>query len=98
MTVRGVQKPIIHRDLKLDNILLSHNGQRPVAKLVDFGLSAVRHFFCAVGSFFQLLGSLVRLLVVGTGPLQAESPMKSRKRVEQLNVDLGQFTITYMAQ
>jgi serine/threonine protein kinase len=37
-----VQNPIIHRDLKLDNILLSHNGQRPVAKLVDFGLSAVR--------------------------------------------------------
>ena len=36
-----MQRPIIHRDLKLDNILLSHNGHRQVAKLVDFGLSAV---------------------------------------------------------
>lgn len=39
-----MQNPIIHRDLKLDNILLAHNGQRQVAKLVDFGLSAVCSF------------------------------------------------------
>ena len=40
----AVQKPIIHRDLKLDNIILSHNGHRQTAKLVDFGMSAVRSF------------------------------------------------------
>jgi serine/threonine protein kinase len=34
--------PIIHRDLKLDNILLCEVDGVLEAKLVDFGLSAVR--------------------------------------------------------
>ena len=46
--VRGVtslhnpRNLIIHRDLKLENILLVQEGKSEVAKLADFGLSVVR--------------------------------------------------------
>jgi transitional endoplasmic reticulum ATPase len=33
------ESPIIHRDINLDNILLSYEGQKPKAMLSDFGLA-----------------------------------------------------------
>ena len=32
-------RDIVHRDLKLENILLSDDGDRPTVKLIDFGLA-----------------------------------------------------------
>jgi serine/threonine protein kinase len=32
---------IIHRDLKLENIMMSDNSERAVPKLVDFGLAKI---------------------------------------------------------
>ena len=33
------QKGIIHRDLKPSNILVTHQNQRPVPKIIDFGIA-----------------------------------------------------------
>jgi serine/threonine protein kinase len=44
--MHGLPSPIIHRDLKLDNVLLQHEEDRLVAKIIDFGLSAVRPATC----------------------------------------------------
>ena len=32
---------IVHRDLKLENIMMSDTGQNAVPKLVDFGLAKI---------------------------------------------------------
>ena len=32
---------VIHRDLKLENILMSDNSEHAVPKIVDFGLSKI---------------------------------------------------------
>lgn len=34
-------KGIVHRDLKLENILLADNSSKPTIKIADFGLSKV---------------------------------------------------------
>lgn len=37
------QKGIIHRDLKPSNILVTHDDDRPVAKVIDFGIAKATH-------------------------------------------------------
>mmetsp|Transcript_49650 Transcript_49650/g.106391 ORF Transcript_49650/g.106391 Transcript_49650/m.106391 type:complete len:576 (+) Transcript_49650:64-1791(+) len=34
---------VVHRDLKCDNCLVQLDGIRPAAKIIDFGVSAIRH-------------------------------------------------------
>lgn len=37
--VHGLRPPVIHRDINPDNVLLSYDGDSPVAMLSDFGLA-----------------------------------------------------------
>jgi serine/threonine protein kinase len=43
------ESPIIHRDISLDNILLSYEGQKPKAMLSDFGLAQGFLYFWSCG-------------------------------------------------
>ena len=40
--LHGMDPMVLHRDVKKENVMLVSNGERLVAKLVDFGLAKVR--------------------------------------------------------
>jgi WD40 repeat protein/tRNA A-37 threonylcarbamoyl transferase component Bud32 len=53
------QKGIIHRDIKPSNILVTVQGDRPVPKIIDFGIAkALTHSF-AEGTLFTQQGQLL---------------------------------------
>lgn len=67
------QKGIIHRDLKPSNILVAHQDDRLLPKVIDFGIAKAAHQPIAERSMTthqgQLLGTLEYM-----GPEQASSP------------------------
>ncbi|XP_035689586.1 serine/threonine-protein kinase pdik1l-B-like [Branchiostoma floridae] len=68
---------MVHRDLKPDNILVDNSGQRPIAKIADFGITRV----CELSGFD--INSYYMQTAIGTrlymspeivGPLLAQRP------------------------
>jgi len=53
------QKGIIHRDLKPSNVLVSIQGDRPVAKIIDFGVAKATSHSLTDRSLFTELGVLI---------------------------------------
>jgi tetratricopeptide (TPR) repeat protein len=53
------QKGIIHRDLKPSNILVTVRDDRPVPKIIDFGVAKATTQALGDGAFFTEIGALV---------------------------------------
>ncbi|CAF3970321.1 unnamed protein product [Rotaria sp. Silwood1] len=70
-------KPIIHRDIKSLNILLTENGRGFVAKIADFGLAKIRHETSRQSSHNPVLGTL---------PWKAPELLKMEKHTEASDV------------
>jgi non-specific serine/threonine protein kinase/serine/threonine-protein kinase len=53
------QKGIIHRDIKPSNVLVSIQGERPVPRIIDFGVAKATERRLTDRTFFTELGQLV---------------------------------------
>ncbi|HAN97040.1 MAG TPA: hypothetical protein DCQ98_06225 [Planctomycetaceae bacterium] len=65
------QKGIIHRDLKPSNILVTTSDDRPIVKVIDFGLAKATHQPLTDRTMFTALGQVV-------GTLEYMSPEQAR--------------------
>ncbi|MEM0983859.1 MAG: protein kinase [Planctomycetota bacterium] len=66
------QKGIIHRDIKPSNVLVTTSGDRPIPKVIDFGIAKAMHFRLTERTLFtgfrQMVGTPAYM-----SPEQAES-------------------------
>jgi serine/threonine protein kinase/TolA-binding protein len=53
------QKAILHRDLKPSNILVSHAGDRPQVKVIDFGVAKATNQRLTERTMFTQMGQLI---------------------------------------
>jgi len=51
--IHNMEPPVIHRDLKPDNVLLKGNHEHSCIKVIDFGLAAIKDYE-AKGAHFQV--------------------------------------------
>ncbi len=72
------QKGIIHRDLKPSNVLVAHFDDRPIPKLIDFGVAKAINQRLTEKTLFTKFGQIV-------GTLDYMSPEQAR--FNQLDVD-----------
>jgi WD40 repeat protein/tetratricopeptide (TPR) repeat protein len=72
------QKGIIHRDIKPSNILVAEYDQRPVPKVIDFGVAKAISQTLTEKSMFTGLGQIV-------GTLEYMSPEQAK--INQLDID-----------
>ncbi len=72
------QKGIIHRDIKPSNILVAEYDQKPVPKIIDFGVAKALNQQLTEKTNFTVLGQVV-------GTIEYMSPEQAR--VNQLDVD-----------
>ena len=72
------QKGIIHRDIKPTNVLVAEYDGRPVAKVIDFGVSKAIHQPLTERTMFTGFGQVI-------GTIEYMSPEQAR--VNQLDID-----------
>ena len=72
------QKGVIHRDLKPSNVLVAHFDEKPVPKVIDFGVAKAAGATLTERTIFTGFGSVV-------GTLEYMSPEQAR--LNQLDVD-----------
>jgi probable HAF family extracellular repeat protein len=72
------QKGIIHRDIKPSNVLVAEYDERPVPKVIDFGVAKALHQPLSDQSLFTGFGTII-------GTLEYMSPEQAK--VNELDVD-----------